>query len=475
MHLVPSVRTGQGEDRTMTFDDPSTTTVDLRPPVAAHTDVDALLRVVAAAEAAEVEAETGLAAAEARVADVAEQRAAAEEVLVEARRQLAALEAAGSAENDVRRSLERAGQAAREADAAAAAGRQRVERCSAEVAAAAVRSTAAVETLAMLRAVAEGDPVAVSTALAAFEATPPPTDPGRTLEEAQRAATAARAAFEAARQPLEHVNPPWWDHLAALHAAVVDAESGLRGRFGRSGSQRRLEEAMAAERAFLVEIGQPSHLDALMSGGRSGDRRDPAVLEAATDALAEAEAEVGRVRAAHVAAAALTAALGVDSAPREVLAVLARAWLAEHRRIDGELAAAEAERGSAAGALSDRQSALAGARAALVDLEAAAADARHQVEVLEAELGNRVGPVGDLADPAAATSAMRDRIGALESRISSAEAEAAGQHAAAVAALAAATEALLVARRRANDALQSAPIGADDPTDHAPAAPGRAG
>lgn len=486
-------------------------------------------REVAAAEAAEAEAQARLAAADARLAGVTEQRAAAEGVLGEARRQLAELEVAGRGENDVRRGLEQAGQVARDTEAAAEAALAAAERCAAEVADAEARLAAATAALADLRSFAGGDPDAVAAALARLDAAPvvdpspadlaladelawlesatpsaEAVDPSaaeadrEALAAAQVAVESARAALAASRRPVPHVVPEWWDRLARLHAEVVDAEAAVSGAFARKSTHRRLEEAVAAERALLDELGYPSHLDALMSGGRpAGQQRDAGAEAAAKSAVALAEIELAQVRARvtraderrriaaevqrvreaaaarvgrpaaevgpddlrrprrdPVAAAELAAALGVpatvDLDPAD-LADRARAWLGEHRRAAGDLAAAEAELRAATEALARRRAALEAAREATVAAEAAARDARIQVGALEAELGKRIGPVADPATRAATAAALRDRVGAVEARVATAEAAANEERAAAAAALAESTGALAGARRAVID------------------------
>jgi hypothetical protein len=484
--------------------------------------VEHLHAEVVAAEAAEAEAQARLAAADARLAGVTEQRATAEGILGEARRQLAELEVAGSGENEVRRALEGAGQVARDADDAAASAAAEVERATAELAAAETRLLAASEAVTNLRKVAAGDPQAVAGALARLEASVPVppsqidfaladelerlaglVDPNvvdvdpEVVTQAQQAFEQARATVEELRRPVQHTVPEWWDELSRLHAAVVDAEAGVTARLAGKGAHRRLEEAMAAEHAFLEQIGFNSHLDALMSGGRQpGQRRDPAAIAAANDALTQAEADLQTVRhhfaiaeeqrriiaeLEHLAteaaerlgrpdaglhldpdelrlprpdpavAADLASAMGVELAPEPVLADLARTWLAQHATATERLAAAEDEQAGATAEVADRRDALVAARAAVATAEAAARDARRQVEVVEAELGNRMGSVADPVTRAATAAALRDRIGALEARVSSAETEAAEERAGAAAAVAEATAAVAVAQRAVTD------------------------
>ena len=282
--------------------------------------------------------------------------------------------------------------------------------------------------------------------------------------------------------------PDWWDKLDRLHAAVVDAEAATAGTFVRWGAQRRFQEALAAERALLVEIGYPSHLDALLSGGRpAGERHDPAAVSVATQALDQAEAHLALLRehadtaaelhrllgvagtrlgcaAAAVtpdalrrprpdpaAAADLAAAMGISGAPEHQLAAIARAWLAEHRGAAESVATAEAEHRVATAAIAAGRAALAAAEVDLAASDLAAREARAQVAVLEAELGNRMAPAADPTTLAATAAAVRDRVGALEARMATAEAEAAGERAAAAAALAAATASLVAAQRAVHD------------------------
>jgi hypothetical protein len=480
-----------------------------------------LVAAVAAAEAVEVEAHARLAAADARLAEVTEQRAAAEGVLGQARRQLAGLEVAGRSENDVRRSLEAAGQRVRDAEVALAAAAAEVEQAAAAVATAEARLAAAEDDLGVQRSVAAGDPDVVAEALSRFLAAPQlPVDPDdlaladeiermsaaasagdpdpaavevdrASLAVAEQAIVDARAAVEAARRPVESAVPEWWGELGRLHTEVVESLAALDGTFGRKAAQRRYEDAVAAERDFLDELGFPSHLDALMAGGRAaGQRRDPAAAGDAARALAEAEAtfiqvrtrvdradqhrriaaelerlraeaaqrlgvapadldpaDLRRTRPDPAPAAELAAAMGVTGAPDHQLAAIARAWRAEHDRVVESLPAAEAEQRSAAAALRVARAAADEAAAAARAAEEAADEARREVEVLESELGSRMDAESDPAARAVSAAALRDRIEALEARVTSAESAAADERTGAAAAVAEATVALVDAQR----------------------------
>lgn len=459
-----------------------------------------------------VEAEAAVDAAAARLADAlaaVDAAAAADEAarsaLEQARRQLVELDLAGRSESELRRALETAQQSAREAAAAADEAERRTEELRAGLASAAGRAAELQAELDAIDAARATDPSLIASALRRLEDAPlvpadaaslrladdlerlagevaalPPSTPGVTaadLDRAEAEAAAAREHLDALRRPpVPQEPPPWWDELARLHAAVVDAEaaagSGFRGKAGR----KRFEEALAAERAFLVEIGYPSHLDALMSGGRKhgAPRPGPLSIADAEQALVEAEQRLFELRsAANVAAAArrvrsdlarvralggaLLGLTGTKVTPEllrrhridptataavwEALAAAgvstrsgnaietATAWLVQRQATDGRRAALAHEAAAAEALRIEAEAAAARAEVDAAEYLEVAAAARRAVDALERELAERAEAAVDPADRAALAEALRATIADLEGR-PTAEADAAAAAAA---------------------------------------------
>lgn len=475
-----------------------------------------------------------LAEAEARVAAVNEQQAAAESVLEEAQRQLLELDVAGQTENEVRRSLESANQTAREANAAADLARSRADELAASLRDVQDHVVELERERDTLLRIAEVDPVPVARALDRVVNTPlvDPSDATLTLADdlerrlrdldalgpahpapapeeltaAEAAVAAGRGAVDELRRPTPSKTPDWWEELAALHAEVVDAEAAAGAKRARASARKRLEDALAAERELLDKLGYPSHLDALLSGGRpSGSTLDPHALPQAQEMLAAAEARLHALYDADAAAAnhrriradilrmralgaallgltpgdidpsrlrqlrpdptvadALAATLLASGAEPDDAALVdrARAWLAARETASSRLREVDQELRAA----TDRIRALAsdtdGANATAEELASNARTARRQVEVLEAEMVNRMRPAADPATRAATAAAIRDHIAALEARIATAKSEAETGHTTASTVLAAATSRFDNARRDTDDLARRAVLAA---------------
>lgn len=473
---------------------------------AVHASLEEADTAVAAAQAAVDEAD-------ARRTRVVEQRAMAQAAVEEARLELEGLDGAAMDETGVRRELEAATRAARDTAAALAAAEEEVAALRARLAeldaaraelvaardalteagavggASAEVEAAVADALAYYdaNAVSMQDPVAASLAeaIAAVEAdiaelrrTVPEPPTAAAVEGAEADVAGARRAAERARASVASfpgTPPAWWTELTALHAAAVDAEaavetSGLR----RKAANRRYDEAKAAERARLDELGFASYFDALTSGGRlpgEGADDDGLVAGAAAN-LAAAEARLEQLHAARLAAAPLEAALAdrrrfvedaagllacdpgdrllellaehpsvPPTAVREVadtlraagvstrgvgVAAAARRWLDERAaqqdagrlaEIEGRLAEIAAEHHGIESALTP-----AGARAERAAAEAAAAT--RTVTSLEGELQARAGEDGRLLQRATAARELRDQVEAVEARLAAAETEA---------------------------------------------------
>lgn len=405
-----------------------------------------------------------------------------------AQRQLLELDLAGRSESELRRALETAQQSAREASAAAAVAERRAEELRADL-------VAAQDLAQQLRAELDGidaartiDPSVIATALRRFEDAPlvpadaaslrladdlerltaeaaalPPTPAGPSatdLDHAEATAAAAREHLEALRRPpVPHEPPPWWDELARLHAAVVDAEAAAGSGFRGKANRKRLEDALAAERAFLVEIGYPSHLDALMSGGRRAARPGPLSIAEAEQAVVEAEQRLFELRSAfNVAAgarrvrsdlarvralggallgltggqvtaellrrhridpdatAALWEALAAAGVPTRSgnAAETATAWLLQRQADDGRRASVAAEADAAEARRVAAAALAAQADADAAEYVAAAATAAREVGVIEAELVERAESAIDPAERAARAESLRAEIASLE-------------------------------------------------------------
>lgn len=472
--------------------------------------------------------------AEAKVSSVYEQQTAVEAVIEEAQRKLVELDIGGQSENDVRRSLESANQAAREADTAAEAARARAREMADALADAKDRLQSLDAERTMLLRSTEVDPAPVIEALQAAEdpplappddATlnlaaelerrlgdldalgPPPVPPtAEDIAAAEAAVAALRGKLEELRRPAGPSVPDWWDELAALHAEVVDAEAAAGSKRARASSRKRLEDALAAERELLDRLGYPSHLDALLSGGRPvGTNNDPDAIPNTQEALASAEARLHalydaeafagkhrRIKADILRSRALGAALlgltpseidperlrrprpdltvtdrlaqalgaaGIEVGPTP-LTHQARAWLTARDTASQRLPAVEVERLRALEAAAELAPQVQAAEATAEERESGARAARRQVDVLEAEMVNRMRPATDPATRAATAAAIRDHIGALEARITTARAEAAGGLDAASSALASATARFDEARRDTDDLSRRAGIAA---------------
>ena len=494
----------------------------------------ALSAVLFEAERELAAARERFAEAEARVLAVNEQQAAAEAVLEEAQRQLLELDVAGQTENEVRRSLESANNTAREANAAAEAARARADETAAALASAQERLVELEQEREELLRIAEVDPAPVARALDRVVNTPlvdpdpatltladdlerrladldalGPAHASPTKDEltaAEAAVGAARGAVEELRRPTPSKPPSWWDELSALHADVVDAEAAAGAKRARSSSRKRLEEALAAERALLDKLGYPSHLDALLSGGRpAGAGLDPNALPQAQEMLAAAE---GRLHALYDADAAavnhrrmrsdvlrmralgaallglatsevtperlrqrrpdptvtdhLVAALRVaGSEPDDtLLADRARAWLSARETASTRLRSVDQEIQAVTGRTRSLTVDTEAANATAEERAAAARTARRQVEVLEAEMVNRMRPAADPATRAATAAAIRDHIAALEARITAAKSDAESGQTAASTALASATARFDNARRDTDDLARRAALAA---------------
>jgi hypothetical protein len=440
----------------------------------------------------------GLAAVEAAAAD----DDAARSALEQARRELVELDLAGRSESELRRALETAQQSAREAASAAAVAERRTEELRAELASAGSRAAELRAELDAIDAARATDPSLIASALRRLEDAPlvpadaaslrladdlerlaaevaalPPAAPGAAaadLEQAEAEAARAREHLDALRRPPVPQEPPlWWDELARLHAAVVDAEaaagSGFRGKAGR----KRFEEALAAEHAFLVEIGYPSHLDALMSGGRKHGttRPGPLSIAEAEQAVVEAEQRLFELRgAANVAAAArrvrsdfarvralggaLLGLTGTKVTPEllrrhridpaataavwEALAAAgvstrsgnaietATAWLVQRQATDGRRATLAKEADAAEALRVEAEAQVARGEADAAEYLEVADAARREVAALEGELADRAEVAVDPAERAALAESLRATISELEGRpAAGAEAEAA--------------------------------------------------
>jgi len=479
----------------------------------------AVLAALDDAEARVAAARADVDAAAARRERVADQRAAAQAAVDEAELALEGLDGATLDESGVRRELESATRAER--DAAAARDRaeaelealgarlaqlraeeEQLEAAIAELdallaarpdpgAVAALRDALAVYDELALLAGPDPEAVEVADALRRTDAAlddlrrrlpEPPTDDQLAAAEADYAA--ARREVDAARAAAASFDgppPAWWVELTALHAAVVDAEAALGSGLRKGAHRRRYEEALAAERARLDELGFPAYLDALTSGGRLPSERaaDEGRIAEATARLSRTERHVESLRRDLLAGAPLVdriveqerllsiaadllglpadhdvavaevverleqhravpmmavdevavALAGVGApVPGEIhrLVPAARAWLAANgqaldpgRRdeLAGRRAHAVEERRSVESAIGP---ATAVAERAVADATAAA----RTVTSLEAELHARAGDDGRLFERAVAARELRDQVAAVEARLAAADTEA---------------------------------------------------
>lgn len=472
-----------------------------------------LRAALAAAEAEEAAAAAALVEAHAAVEAATAQEAATRVAIDDAERQLLELDGAGRSEAELRRTLDVARQSAQEAAAAAEVAERRAAEVRADLADAEQALQEALADLTGLDAAGAADPAPVRDALRRLEQAPtvdadassvrlaadlerladelaalPPTVVGpdtAELEQAEAAAAEAHAHLDALRRPLApHEPPPWWAELSRLHAAVVDAEAAAGSGFRSKAGRKRLEEALATERAFLEEIGYPSHLDALMSGGRTpgvagrfGSQSvadaERAVEEAehrlfelrvasnAATAVRRLRSDIGRVRALGGAllgtsadqvtadrlrqprpdpdaVEALWAALaGVGIVDRLAGADdTARAWLAERADIDERRPACVAAVEAAEAHVAATAAPVPVAESDAADYLAAAEAARCEVDALEAELHRQADEAIDETARAALVESLRAHLRELEATLGS---DAAAADAAAGAAAAHAT------------------------------------
>jgi hypothetical protein len=235
---------------------------------------------------------------------VLEQRSAAAVAIEEADRELAELAGSGMDESGLRRELEAAGQAVRTAEEIHSAAMANLEALQIEATGLQVRREAAQPTPVAGGSVgsAEMDAVAdVRDALAAIQSVMidgefdrnadalaaawtdlhadldllggPQDSAGQHELEAARArfqmATAALAELDA-QASVTVLTPEQRAELDAAHAAVLEAEEGVGGRFGGGAARRRLDAAQAAERALLDAHGFGGYLDVVLTGGRAG-------------------------------------------------------------------------------------------------------------------------------------------------------------------------------------------------------------
>lgn len=472
----------------------------------------ALTEALAAATQSVDEARAAVEAAATRRDRVAEQRAAAQAAVEEARLELESLDGASLDETGVRRELEAATRTERDASKALAAAeaelatlRSRLDELDAartELVAARDRldaeagrvppgvEHAVADALAFYDELASGagaDPAATALADALARVEGDIGELRRTVPDPPTAADleAVEAEIAACRRRLDHVRasassfegppPQWWSELNALHSEVVDAEAAVQaGGLRKGAAKKRYEDALAAERARLDELGFGSYLDALMSGGRLPTERssDDQAIQEATAALAAAERRAERLRTDRRRAAPLvellaerdrlldvaTGLLGCDPAGRATelladhpavppmaigdlgdalrtagvetagvgVAAAARAWLDDRELQRDPTKRAELDRrlSEVVGERHVVESAMEPAAARAERAGAAAAAAARTVAGLEAELRARAGEDGRLLERATAARALRDQVEAVEQRLAAAETEA---------------------------------------------------
>jgi chromosome segregation ATPase len=525
----------------------------------AGADVRALIAATEDAAARVAEARAVLEAATARRDRVAEQRAAAAAAVEEARLELESLDGAAMDETGVRREIEAATRVERDTAATLAAAEAEVADLEARLAEVDAAHREVADALAELQAELERPDLAereaaVREKFAVYEdlASRAGVDPGATaladairrideeLRELRRRTPEpptdadleqAEADVAEARRSLDNVRatagafhgppPPWWEELTRLHAEVVDAETAVEvSTLRRGAARRRYEEAVAAERARLDELGFATYYDAFMSGGRLPEERarDEAAIEEATASLAAAERRLERLRADLVHGAPVverlaererlvdlaTGLLGIDPGDRTLelldehpavppmvigdladtlraagvptagigVGAAARQWLAardaardpaRRRELERRLADLDAQRRSI-------EQALAPARAVAERAARDATDARRTVTALEGELAARAGDDGKLLERAAAARSLRDQVETLEARLAEAEAEAQEAWAAAAEAVSAAeTEQQRVERDLADLRRRAARAAGDLSPEHRPA------
>lgn len=265
----------------------------------------------AAIEAARVVFETRRGeqrAARERLDRVLEQRSASAVAMQDADEHVGDLDGVGMDEMGLRRELEAAGEAARSAHAAHAAAVAAVQRLAGEQEALERRATTLREQLAgrtpvgavpaeqiarvdqalagWTRAARGGGVDNYSQALAdAFtelladlaeeDARRGPPADGAAIAAARAAVVAAAAALRRIESASETagLTPDQRAAIDAAHAAVVDAAERAERKLARSGAQRKLEAAQAAEHALLAQFGFGGYLEVVLSGGRPAAAR----------------------------------------------------------------------------------------------------------------------------------------------------------------------------------------------------------
>jgi chromosome segregation ATPase len=137
-----------------------------------------------------------------------------------------------------------------------------------------------------------------------------------------------------------------------------------------------------------------------------------------------------------------------------------RRWLAERESATHRLGSLDAERARLTARVDALLPQLEMATSEVERTDSAARNARRRVEVLEAEMVNRMQPVSDPATRAATAAALRDHVSALEARITAAKSEAEGKQSVASKGLSAATVRFDQARRDTDDLSRRATLAA---------------
>jgi hypothetical protein len=233
---------------------------------------------------------------------VLEQRTAAAAAIEEADRELAEVSGTGLDESELRRELEAAGRSVREAEAAHAAARRRLDDLQLEATGLQLRREASGSPAERWDATHQPGIARVRAALAALraETVPDEVDPDalelvqawrdlhadlrevggplqgvteQEIDAARRRLAAASAALAAldAEASASTLTPQERAALDAAHTEVLAAEEQLMGRRRvTGGARKRLEAAHATERALLDQHGFAGYLDVVLSGGRAG-------------------------------------------------------------------------------------------------------------------------------------------------------------------------------------------------------------
>ena len=267
-------------------------------------------------------------AARERLDRVLEQRAAAAVAMQDADQHVGDLDGIGMDEMGLRRELEAAGEAARTTHAAHAAAVAAVQRLAGEqealdrratklreqLAGRTVEGTVPVEQVARVeKAVAEWTRAArgggvdnysqaladafteLLADLAEHDARRGPTPDASTIESARAAANAAAAALRRIESAVDAagLTPDQRAEIDAAHAAVVEAAERAERKLARSGAQRKLEAAQAAEQELLAQLGFGGYLEVVLSGGRSAAARPERA--AAEQAYVAAQSDLDRL------------------------------------------------------------------------------------------------------------------------------------------------------------------------------------